>query len=650
MMALSGGGLMTPRRCRWSPGVHAGRSRLAGVLPLALLATLVTGGALAEAPASLQITQALARGTEVTAYVAVRDESGAPVAAEALGQARATLGTQVAEVASATPFATTGEGVLYVLLVDLSRSLDAAQFERIRQALRDWIAALGDTDRAAILTFGNQVRTLVAPTADRAALTAALDGLKPTDDRTALHQALAQGLTLGRQQGADLPSRRALVILSDGRDDAPGGMTAEEVEMQMAEGAVPIHAIGFSRIRERAAREAGLAALGRLARRSGGLFIDASAGDPGPAFAAMSERIHAVERLQIRCPTCVADGNRYRLQIALTQEGRTLSDGVDVRLYPPVAAAPSPATPGKGNPATPRTGPGGEAGGDPATPETPGPGAPATDEAPGDPAASARPEGGSAAGQEPPAEATPTTAPNPAGAAPPVTETPLETTPGASPPDAPAPSTVAEPPVGTAPGAPAPGAPGSPPATEPALGASPQGDLTGWPWLLGAVGLSLGLALLILGLRRRGPVPESSPPVLVPEARPLPETPITFTPPSPTGPVTVTQRPAAPPGPTLTLAYMGGRRRGEVARLALAPDGLIGRAANAALALAGDAEVSARHARLFVQERRLLLEDLGSTNGTWLNGVRVLAPTPVREGDVLRCGQTELRLTGIGVA
>jgi hypothetical protein len=298
----------------------------------------------------------------------------------------------------------------------------------------------GDPDRAAILTFGNQVHTLVAPTADRAALTAALDGLKPTDDRTALHQALAQGLTLGRQQGPDLPSRRALVILSDGRDDAPGGMTAEEVEMQMAEGAVPIHAIGFSRIRERAAREAGLTALGRLARRSGGLFIDASAGDPGPAFAAMRERIRAVERLQIRCPTCVADGNRYRLQIALTQEGRTLSDGVDVRLYPPVAAAPSPATPGEANPATPGAGPGGESGGDPATPEAPGPGTPAPDEAPGDPAAGARPEGGSAAGQEPPAEATPTTGPNPAGAAQPVTETPLDTTPGASPPDAPAPS------------------------------------------------------------------------------------------------------------------------------------------------------------------------------------------------------------------
>ena len=67
-----------------------------------------------------------------------------------------------------------------------------------------------------------------------------------------------------------------------------------------------------------------------------------------------------------------------------------------------------------------------------------------------------------------------------------------------------------------------------------------------------------------------------------------------------------------------------------------------------ALALVGDDEVSARHARLFVQDRRLLLEDLGSTNGTWLNGVRLLAPTPLREGDVLRVGQTELRLGGIG--
>lgn len=643
-MAPLAAGPMPPRRLGWLPGARTNRALLAWVLPLALLAGLGTAGALAGVPASFQITQALARGTEVTAYVAVRDESGTSVTVEALGQAHATLGTQVAEVVAATPFAATGEGVLYVLLVDLSRSLDAAQFERIRQALRDWIAALGEPDRAAILTFGNQVRTLVAPTADRAALTAALVGLKPTDDRTALHQALAQGLTLGRQQRADLPSRRALVILSDGRDDAPGGMTAEEVEMQMAEGAVPIYALGFSRTRDRAAREAGLAALGRLARRSGGLFIDASAGDPGSAFAAMRERIRAVERLQVRCATCVADGHRYRLQIALTQEGRTLSDGVDVRLYPPVVAAPASATSGESHPTPPVV----EAeasdapGGDPATPAEAGAGTPATAEEPGGPAADAGPEGGAAAGWEPPAEATPATGHSPAG-----------TAPDASPQGDPAAQPVAETPVATtsdstSPGAPAdappPGAPADPPAPEPPV-TEPHALLaTGWPWLLGALGL--GLVLLVLGLRRRAPGAKSARPVAAPPPSPVAATPLASAPPPATGPVTET-RPVPPSGPTLTLAYMKGRRRGEVARLVLAPDGIIGRQGACALVLVGDDEVSARHARLFVQDRRLLLEDLGSTNGTWLNGVRLLAPTPLREGDVLRLGQTELRLGGI---
>ncbi len=550
------------------------RPRGARGLGILGLAWLLATSALAGTPASLRISQALAEGTQVTVYVTVSDALGATLADETL-TFHATLGTQVAEVVSSTPFAASGEGVLYLLLVDLSRSLDAATFERIRQALRDWVAALGQGDRAAILGFGTHVHTLVAPTADPAALNTAIEGLNPTEPHTALHEALAQGLILGQQRGADLPSRRALVVLSDGLDDAPGGMTAEEVEARLMEGAVPIYAVGFSRVRDRASREAGLAALGRFARLAGGHFIDASAGEPAAAYAAMRERIRAVSRLQVRCPSCVADGNRYRLQIALTQDGRTLSDGVDVRLYPLVAA-------GQG----------------------------AAEEGPAAPAAAASPESVQA-GTTPAAEATPT----PAGAMP-----------DASPP----------------------GAQSTPPAPAPPVIQPPSGLAIGWPWLLGALGLGLGLVLLVIGLMRRAPVAPSARPVPAPAPAPVEATPIAFTPPPPTGPVTVTQRPAAPAGPTLTLAYMGGRRRGEVARLNLAPDGIIGRNSACALALVGDDEVSARHARLFVQDRRLLLEDLGSTNGTWLNGVRLLAPTPLREGDLVRVGQTELRLGKIG--
>jgi hypothetical protein len=92
-------------------------------------------------------------------------------------------------------------------------------------------------------------------------------------------------------------------------------MTAEEVEVQLAkEGAVPIYAIGFSGVRERTQRLAGLAALGRWARHSGGLFTATHDTVLEQSFAAMRERIRAVDRMDLRCVSCVADGNRYRLR------------------------------------------------------------------------------------------------------------------------------------------------------------------------------------------------------------------------------------------------------------------------------------------------------------------------------------------------
>jgi pSer/pThr/pTyr-binding forkhead associated (FHA) protein len=100
--------------------------------------------------------------------------------------------------------------------------------------------------------------------------------------------------------------------------------------------------------------------------------------------------------------------------------------------------------------------------------------------------------------------------------------------------------------------------------------------------------------------------------------------------------------------PALTLTFMNGARRGETVRLVLDPAALIGRASACSLRLAEDDEVSTQHARLSLQGRQAILEDLGSTNQTWLNGVPLSAPHPVRDSDVLRVGQTELRLGGIG--
>src|SRR5512146_1217317 len=52
-----------------------------------------------------------------------------------------------------------------------------------------------------------------------------------------------------------------------------------------------------------------------------------------------------------------------------------------------------------------------------------------------------------------------------------------------------------------------------------------------------------------------------------------------------------------------------------------------------------DPEISRRHSRLFFSNGAYLLEDLGSTNGTSVNGQRLVSPTALRHGDIITLGE-----------
>ena len=69
----------------------------------------------------------------------------------------------------------------------------------------------------------------------------------------------------------------------------------------------------------------------------------------------------------------------------------------------------------------------------------------------------------------------------------------------------------------------------------------------------------------------------------------------------------------------------------------------IGRANDATLVL-NDDYASSRHARLFPQDGQWIVEDLGSTNGTYLDRQKVTQPTPVPVGVPIRIGKTVLEL------
>ena len=93
--------------------------------------------------------------------------------------------------------------------------------------------------------------------------------------------------------------------------------------------------------------------------------------------------------------------------------------------------------------------------------------------------------------------------------------------------------------------------------------------------------------------------------------------------------------------PTI-LVVTAGSLSGTRLRLGPGPI-LIGRAEDSTLVLDDD-YASTRHARLTQQGQEYFLEDLGSTNGTYLDRVRVTTPTPVPIGVPIRIGRTVIEL------
>jgi pSer/pThr/pTyr-binding forkhead associated (FHA) protein len=70
---------------------------------------------------------------------------------------------------------------------------------------------------------------------------------------------------------------------------------------------------------------------------------------------------------------------------------------------------------------------------------------------------------------------------------------------------------------------------------------------------------------------------------------------------------------------------------------------LIGRHAEGAGRLADDEEISRSHARLSLDRTGFCaIEDLGSTNGTYVNGLRIKGPETLSEGDTIEVGATTL--------
>ncbi|MCK9608239.1 MAG: FHA domain-containing protein [Methylomonas sp.] len=411
------------------------------------------------------------------------------------------VGPHPAKVLAIDPFLKTGEGVGYIFLVDISKSLNSRQLVQIKRSLHRWLEGMGPHDQAALITFGHEVTHTQEFTNDRFRLNNAIGLLATRDMETSLYHGLLEAISLGRSQVPGLPSRRAIVVLSDGIDDSLDGVSMDEVFKQNSEYRVPIYSIGFAVQPINDSKREGLKVLGMLSRQSGGYFVQADPEQLDNAYETQHQLISQAYRLRIVCPDCVADGQLHHIDLTWSDGQRTLNDGFDMRLLPQKVVA-------------------------------------------------SRPHN-------------------------------------------------------------------SPPVAE---------NDAGWSILIFAVAVLaffLGLALVY---RQRLAQPKQF----------IEENAV-----SPPAPATIT-KPA--PGLLVKLTVVSGVQKGRNYQLNVAERVTLGRAGQCDLCLDDDVEISSQHALLQNQEGKLSARDLNSTNGTLVNGVPIHNDYPLRSGDLLLLGRTELRV------
>lgn len=98
----------------------------------------------------------------------------------------------------------------------------------------------------------------------------------------------------------------------------------------------------------------------------------------------------------------------------------------------------------------------------------------------------------------------------------------------------------------------------------------------------------------------------------------------------------------APAGPEVLVVVGDSPQAGQ--RFPVGNEMTVGRAPGCAIRLTEDTFVSQIHARVYRQAKAVVVEDLGSTNGTLVNGKKVTASVQVRGGDQVQFGRTTMEV------
>lgn len=170
------------------------------------------------------------------------------------------------ELIDARPFSETGEGIFYYVMLDISGSIPSSYFRSIKDGIQALQDGLGEKDRLVLCTFGNEVSLVADGSQTPADMAGILEGLKNKDQETLLFEGIDRVAGLTDQTRGNC-RRQVLLVVSDGEDFATGKKQSQEALATLMDKGLPAYAICI----QGTAKE-NINSFGEFARTSGGLL------------------------------------------------------------------------------------------------------------------------------------------------------------------------------------------------------------------------------------------------------------------------------------------------------------------------------------------------------------------------------------------
>lgn len=189
------------------------------------------------------------------------------------------------EFVHAVPFHAMGEGITYYVLLDISGSIPRSYFASIKEGILNLQNSLGEKDRLILCTFGEEVNLAADGNQTAQDMEAILAQLSNRDQETLLFEGIDRVAAL-TEQTRGICRRQVLLVISDGEDFAVGKKMSQEALSTLKDKGLPAYALCI----QDTAKE-NINSFGEFARTSGGQLVTFKADEGAAVLTNLSAKL-----------------------------------------------------------------------------------------------------------------------------------------------------------------------------------------------------------------------------------------------------------------------------------------------------------------------------------------------------------------------